>query len=257
MSTRIGHAFPRPEGAGRAPWLVGLLLVVAACDTTVAPSANSSPTPGAFADRPGISLDQTWTAAGGQWTFTGSVDPQGAATTVVLEIGPGPQTLRQFDTQVPVVGQVTTTTPLSVTTSKIPDIDLICVRFTATNAAGKSSTPPLCFPHDLPTPQPPGAPTARIDLVAPGADGQWTVSVYIDPKNAPTKGVLAVGTGSASAPSFKTEVPLGDGIVLPATVQVSTGTPASQLVCLVVKVTNAVDTTQTPITCYPAAAPPS
>jgi hypothetical protein len=69
----------------------------------------------------------------------------------VLEVGPGPATVRQFDQQIPVVEDIVEPGPLTIRTSAIPDIDEICVRFTATNSAGTSSSTPLCFPHDLPS----------------------------------------------------------------------------------------------------------
>ena len=62
---------------------VGAALLVAACDQAVVP-ASPSATPGVFADRPAIGISGTWTAQNGQWTFTGSVDPNGAPTNVVL-----------------------------------------------------------------------------------------------------------------------------------------------------------------------------
>jgi hypothetical protein len=127
--------------------LVAAVVVVALAGCDTPPSV--SPTVGA--GRPGIRIDPSWQAANGEWTFTGDVQPQGAATDVVLEIGPGPSTARLFDHQVTVVTGVTADGPLTISTREIPDIDEICVRFTATNSAGKSSTPPLCFPHDLPS----------------------------------------------------------------------------------------------------------
>jgi hypothetical protein len=128
-------------------WLVALVIgatALAACDaapSTVAPNPTAGAS--ALAARPGIRIDPTWKAVGGQWTFTGEVEPQGDPTDVVLEVGPGPINLRQFDHQVPVAHALTDSGPLTSTTAAIPDIP-------ETNGAGTSSTTPLCFPHDAP-----------------------------------------------------------------------------------------------------------
>lgn len=133
----------------RAVALAGIVVgavALAGCDAT-APSL--APTPPAL--RPAVQIDPSWQAANGQWTFTGRVDPQGDPTVVVLEVGPGPATTRQFDRQLPVATDLTDQGPLTITTRDIPDIDEICVRFSATNSAGTSSSTPLCVPHDLPS----------------------------------------------------------------------------------------------------------
>src|SRR5258706_8129644 len=101
--------------------------------------------------KPAIRIDPTWKASNGQWTFTGTVDPLGESTDVVLEIGPGPSTARVFSQQIPVAQGLTLPGPLTVATTQIPDIPEICVRFSATNTSGTSVTSPLCFPHDLPS----------------------------------------------------------------------------------------------------------
>lgn len=136
-------------GTTRAVALVGVVIgaiALAGCDTT-APSLA----PTAAALRPAVQIDPSWQAANGQWTFTGRVDPQGDPTVVVLEVGPGPATTRQFDRQLPVAQDLTDAGPLTITTRDIPDTDEICVRFSATNSAGTSSSTPLCVPHDLPS----------------------------------------------------------------------------------------------------------
>lgn len=125
--------------------LVGAAALVG-CDATT-PTTEPTPEP----ERAGIQIDQTWQARDGEWTFTGSVDPQGDPTDVVFEIGPGPVTTRVFDQQLPVAQGLVDAGPLSITTRDIPDIDEICVRFAATNSAGTSLSTPLCFPHDLPS----------------------------------------------------------------------------------------------------------
>jgi hypothetical protein len=136
----------------RTIWSVALAgvvgtAVVAGC---IAPTPSATPTVPP-PPKPSVQIDPTWQAEGGEWTFTGRVDPQGDPTDVVLEIGPGPFTARQFDRQVPVAQDLTAAGPLTITTRDFPDIDEICVRFTATNSAGTSSTSPLCVPHDLPS----------------------------------------------------------------------------------------------------------
>jgi hypothetical protein len=126
------------------------VIVLAACDATT-PTVAPSPTanPSTLAARPAIRIDPSWKASNGRWTFTGTVDPQGDPTDVILEIGPGPSTLRHFDQQVSVANGLTDPGPLTISTTNIPDIPEICVRFSATNGAGTSSTSPLCFPHDV------------------------------------------------------------------------------------------------------------
>jgi hypothetical protein len=153
--------------------VIGALAVVG-CE---APVPTVSPTP--FADQPGIQIDPTWRSADGEWTFTGAVDPKGDPTDVVLEVGPGPVTARRFDQQIPVVQDVTDRAPLTITTQAIPDIDEICVRFTATNGAGTSWSTPLCFPHDLPSfvvdAEPP---VTEFSAPAPGTVTVLTVTTY-------------------------------------------------------------------------------
>ncbi|MBI3750658.1 MAG: hypothetical protein HY263_03230 [Chloroflexi bacterium] len=233
---------------------LGALVLLAACDSS-APTAAPSATPGLFADRPAVGISSTWTAQNGHWTFTGSVDPQGAPTDVILDVGPGPQTLRQFDTHLPVAQQVVDAQSLSITTDQIPDNPEICVRFAATNSAGTSFTQPLCFPHDLPTFSPPGAPLVRIDSVAPAANGQWTVLAYIDPKGATTDVVLDVGTGPATAPTYTAHVSMTKAMTEAASLQVSTEVPNAEQVCVRVTATNSNGTTSSAPTCFSPAAP--
>lgn len=127
---------------------VAAMVALAGCDAAVEPTPE--PTEDVL-PKPAIQIDETWTAADGQWTFTGFVDPQGDPTEVLLEIGPGPSTARQFDQQLPVAADVLDAGPVSITTRDIPDIPEICVRFAATNSSGTSVTSPLCVPHDLPS----------------------------------------------------------------------------------------------------------
>lgn len=148
-----------PAGAGRRPALVGIGSLTRAVVATCAAAAVVlggcgselvTRTPLA-AERPGIEIDATYGHAGSDWTITGRVDPQGAATDVVLDVGPGPSTARVFTQHVPVASATTDAAPLTITTREIPDIPQICVRFAATNSVGTSYSEPLCFPHDLPS----------------------------------------------------------------------------------------------------------
>ena len=254
----VGRYGPVVHAHSRRPVIVALLaaavVVLGGCDTS-APTGAPSPTPGVFADRPGVTIDGTWTAQNGRWTFTGSVDPLGAPTDVVLDVGPGPQTLRQFDTHLPVVRQVVDAQALTITTDQIPDIPEICVRFTATNRVGSSVTPPLCFPHVVPTIPPPGAPVVRIDNVAPAANGQWTISAYVDSKRAATDAVLDIGTGPASSPSYTAHVSLAKAFLDAATLQIAVSVPNADEVCVRVTATNSVGTTSSAPTCFSPAAP--
>jgi hypothetical protein len=141
----------------RSVALAGVIVGMAALAGCEATPPTAAPT--AFASRPAVQIDGTWQADGGEWTFTGRVDPQGDPTDVVLDVGPGPATTRQFNQRIPVAQDLTDAGPLTIATRDLPDIDEICVRFTATNSAGTSSSTPLCVPHDLPS--------FVIDLVAP------------------------------------------------------------------------------------------
>jgi hypothetical protein len=125
--------------------IVAIGLALGACGP--APSGDPTAPPA----RPAVQIDPTWGAANGQWTFTGSVDPVGDPTDVILEIGPGPITARVFDRRVAVAQALTEAGPLSISTTDIPEIPEICVRFAATNSAGTSYSTPLCVPHDTPS----------------------------------------------------------------------------------------------------------
>jgi hypothetical protein len=229
-------------------------LAVAACDaTTPTSSIRPSGTPSLFADRPAVQIDGTWTALNGRWTFTGSVDPEGSPTDVVLDVGPGPSRLRQFESHVPVAQALLAAGPLTITTQAIPDIPVICVRFTATNQAGASFTTPLCFPHDLPTPGPPGAPVVRIDGPPSQANGEWSFTAYVDPKNAPTDVILEIGTGPTT---FTKQVSVAKGSLVAATLQVATADiPASGEACVRFTATNSVGTTSSAPLCFSPTSP--
>jgi hypothetical protein len=224
------------------------LLVVLGCGTSP-PPPTASPT--VLAVRPAVLIEQTWTAANGQWTFGGTVDPEGDPTDVVLEIGPGPATARRFDAKVPVEQDLITAGPLTITTRAIPDIDEICVRFTATNSAGASSSSPLCFPHDLPSIAPPAAPTVEIDPAWTVANGEWAFTVRVDPKGSPTDVVLEIGRSPASAAKFA-QAAAAPGLTEAATLTMTTKTiPDAKEVCVRFTATNSLGKASSKPVCFP------
>lgn len=240
------------------PTLVALgsivLAVVLGCGTSP-PPPTASPT--LLAVRPAVQIEQTWTAANDEWTFNGTVDPEGDATDVVLEIGPGPATARRFDAKVPVDEDLMTAGPLTITTRAIPDIDEICVRFTATNSAGTSSSSPLCFPHDLPSIAPPAAPRVEIDPAWTVANGEWAFTVRVDPRGDPTDVVLEIGPGPASAAQFETRATAPD-LTDPATLTMTTKTiPDAKEVCVRFTATNGLGTASSEPLCFPHESPGS
>jgi hypothetical protein len=91
--------------------VLGLLALV-----TLQACGSRPPTIAPIGARPAIQIDQAWTQVSGEWTFTGRVDPARDPTDVVLEIGPGPATARQFDTELPVAPDLTAAAPLTITT---------------------------------------------------------------------------------------------------------------------------------------------
>ena len=227
-----------------------MLVIAAACDAAV-PSPSVSPSALA-ALRPAIQIDQQWAAADGQWTFTGRVDPDGEPTDVVLEVGPGPANARQFDATLPVTQGITAAGPVTITTRNLPDIDEICVRFTATNVAGSSSTPPLCFPRDLPTVGPPGAPVAEIVPDWTLTDGEWSFTGRIDPKGAPTDVLLEVGRGPAAGVTWEREIPAAQDQIEIATLTITTrDVPDADEICARFTATNAIGSASSEPLCVP------
>jgi hypothetical protein len=225
-------------------------VAVIACDA-VAPSPSPTPSPA----RPAILLHQTWTALDGVWTFTGSVDPFGDPTDVVLEIGPGPATARQFDTRLPVAEDVVEPQSLEITTRDIPELDEICVRFAATNSGGTSASTPLCIPYAIPS-FVPLSPTVQIDPTWTVAGDEWTFRGRVDPRGAPTDVVLEIGPGPASAGRFDIEVPVGQDMTDAATLTISTTeVPESGEVCVRFTAANELGSSSTSPLCFePAAA---
>ena len=227
-----------------------VVVLVAACGAAV-PSPSASPS-ALVALRPAIQIDEQWTAADGEWTITGRVDPDGDPTDVVLEVGPGPANARQFDASLPVAQGVTAAGPVTITTRDLPDIDEICVRFTAINSAGSSSTPPLCIPHDPPTAAPPGAPLAEIVPDWTLTDGEWSFIGRIDPKGAATDVILEIGRGPAATVSWDREIPAAQDQVEIATLTITTSdVPDADEICARFTATNALGTASSEPLCVP------
>ena len=238
--------YPRPTLVAFCP----VVLIAALGCGSGPPPPTASPT--TLSVRPAVQIDQTWTATNGLWTFKGDVDPEGDATDVVLEIGPGPATARRFDGKVVVAQDLVDAGPLTIATREIPDLKDICVRFTATNSAGTSSSSPLCFPHDLPTIAPPGAPTVQIDPNWTAANGAWTFSGPVDPKGLPTDVVLEVGPGPASSGQFDTRLPVAQAMTDAATLTITTREiPDIKDVCVRFTATNSAGSVSSMPLCFP------
>jgi hypothetical protein len=230
---------------------LGLLAVVAVigCGSTP-PSATAS------LGRPVVQIDEGWSEVDGRWTFTGRVDPQGGPADVVFEIGPGPSTARRFDTQLTVAEGVASERSLSVTTQEIPDIAEVCVRFSATTSAGRSSSQPLCFPNVVPTIVP-AAPTVQIDRDWTLTDGEYAFSARVDPEGAPVSVVLEIGRGPASAPEFEIQIPAAQNLSEAATLTRTTrDLPDAEEVCVRFTATNALGTASSEALCFDPDSPP-
>jgi hypothetical protein len=140
---------------------------------------------------------------------------------------------------------------LTITTRDIPDIDEICVRFTATNRVGTSWSTPLCFPHDLPTIPPATAPSVQIDPSYTVADGKWTFSATVNPGHLPTDVVLETGVGPASAPKFSGTVSVAKGLGDAGTLFITTSdVPDSPEICVRFTATNTVGTASSTPLCF-------
>jgi hypothetical protein len=119
---------------------MGTLVFAGGCDlATVSPSPSESP--------PGVPLMrfQTTTTAqfdGRRWTFFAQVRPNGSPTDVVLEVGTGTPEAATFDQVLPAHEDLLDTKTFDFKV-ELPD-EPFCVRFTATNAVGTTSTPPHC-----------------------------------------------------------------------------------------------------------------
>ena len=246
MKTSPAEAAARRPRRPLVAFTTLLLVIAVGC----APEPSQPPvTPAALL--PGISIDGSWTFVEGDWTFTGHVDPEGDPTDVVLEVGPGPETARTFDTTVAVATHLVEPGPLTVTTREIPDVDEICVRFKATNSGGTSVSRPLCFPHDLPSIGPAVAPTAIISTDYTVDAGTGTFEARVDPGGAAATVVLEIGVGPEAAPTFHTQVPVMTDLTEVAVVQASTDQfPDAPEVCVRFTVTNEIGTASSAPLCF-------
>jgi hypothetical protein len=125
--------------------------VVGGCEiATPTPSPTEPPL-----TAPTIRFDH-YTGNNGIWTFYATVNPGGSPTEVVLETGTGTEDAPVFDDRVPVASDMLS--PGDVTAIiEYPENAGFCVRFTATNAVGTTSTAPRC----------PGAIALPTHLVVP------------------------------------------------------------------------------------------
>lgn len=101
---------------------------------------------------PTVEIDPRWTVANGAWSFTGRIDPNGAPSAVVLEVGRGPASAPTYGVRIPVQQDLAEQATVMFATDQIPDASDVCVRFTATNAFGSASSKPLCFDPRGPPP---------------------------------------------------------------------------------------------------------
>ena len=97
---------------------------------------------------PGPGLSSRSSASYGAWTFGVNVDPGHAPTDVVLQIGHGPASKPVFTSSLDAGQGIADVGSISITTSDLPEVSTVCVRFVATNSAGKAASAPLCFPRD-------------------------------------------------------------------------------------------------------------
>jgi hypothetical protein len=232
---------------------LGLLAVVAIVVGCAAPP----PSPAASLGRPVVQIDEEWSEADGRWTFTGRLDPQGGATDVVFEIGPGPSTARRFDTQLTVAEGVASERSLTVTTEEIPAIAEVCVRFSATNSAGRASSQPLCLAHVVPTIVP-AAPTVQIDRDWTVTDGEFAFTGRVDPEGVPTNVILEIGRGPASAPRFELQIPAAQDLTEAASLTRTTRElPNADEVCVRFTATNALGTASSEPLCFSPGFPPA
>jgi hypothetical protein len=117
-------------------------LVVAAIAAGCEPSASPlSPTEPPL-KAPTIQFDR-YTATNGVWTFYATVNPGGSPTEVVLETGVGTEDAPVFDDRVPVASDMLSSGQVTAVVEYPEDV-AFCVRFTARNEVGTTSTAPRC-----------------------------------------------------------------------------------------------------------------
>ena len=129
---------------------LAVAVVAASCDA-VTPSPSATPfVPTAplmrYPGGGGYSFDGT------TWTFHGSVNPNGSPTDVVLEVGSGTSEAPTFDRELPVAEGLILPEAFEFQTSELEAP--FCVRFTATNEVGSTSTAALWRPASRSRPIP-------------------------------------------------------------------------------------------------------
>jgi hypothetical protein len=113
-----------------------LVALVFGC-TSPAPSRTDTPP-----TAPTIQMGD-WTASNIHWTFSASVNPRGGPTDVDLEWGLGDAASASFDTIVRVdTGRLVA--GVVKAELSLPPNAAFCVRFTARNDVGSTSTDPSC-----------------------------------------------------------------------------------------------------------------
>lgn len=128
-----------------------LAVLLSACEfSTQRPVPPPTGPPPVGAAAPAISIDQRWTTVDGTWTFTGRLDPGGAPTDVILEIGHDIANQRSFEREEPVAQDVMDVGQISVDVEVPSGRPNVCVRFTATNEVGSGSSQPFCVSTTLP-----------------------------------------------------------------------------------------------------------
>ena len=261
LDPRLSRSPRRPAIARASRVSIAVLALLALLVSAVALGAcqgQAEPSP-APATRPPIApivqIDDSWTAVGGQWTFTGYLDPEGYSSDVVLQVGSGTANAMQVSNQVPVSQAATAAGPITVTTSQVPKVDQVCVRFHATSEIGSSDSRPLCFPYSPPTAQPAIAPTIEIDPTFWVANGSWTFGVNVDPGFALTDLVLQVGHGPASKPAYTATIDVAKGLSNVAYLSFSTkAIPEVSTVCVRFVATNSVAKVASKALCFPRSA---
>jgi hypothetical protein len=136
---------------------VAVAVAVGSCDAvTISPSASPRP-PTAPLMR--YQSSSAWELDGSTWTFKGSVNPNGSPTDVVLEVGSGTPEAPIFDRSLPVGEGLILPEAFEFQATSL--VAPFCVRFTARNEVGETSTPASCplAPRLLSPPDPGVGPT--------------------------------------------------------------------------------------------------
>lgn len=134
-----------------------LALAIAGCSEPVPETPTPSPP-----TAPTIVVGN-FTGIDGRWTFNASVHPRGSPTDVVLEYYLGPEGSRDFDQRVDVETGLLDSGTMTAQLV-LADDAVFCVRFTATNEVGSTSSEPRCLgerpPGVIVVPVPPSDPAS-------------------------------------------------------------------------------------------------